>query len=93
MLNTIQLYGGLQQGPMFHDHRVAVYAANQLSQFIPFVPAANIANTNPLKTDHHWVAFYISTSGHDEYFDIYFIALCRVSYSFLKRNLFVLYPE
>jgi len=87
MLNILELYVALQQN-LPRNHFIGVYAANQLPPSIHTFTAAIIINTAPSnKPGEHWVAVYISNSGHGEYFNSYGLPpYIPYHIRFLKRN-------
>ncbi len=82
-LTTLHLETVLQHVPGF----MGVFARDQLPQGkIPW-PCALVLNTDPAhKKGEHWVAMYITSEGHGEYFDSFGQEPPKVFASFMNSS-------
>jgi len=70
-MNDGQIESLMGRDPIASTLFQGVFAADTLPHNPP-IPCALIANTDPEnRPGQHWVAFYIESNGHGEYFDSY----------------------
>lgn len=71
-MDSEQLYKALSENIHTRDIFVGVFASDQLPMEIYKYPACFIANVDSSsKSGSHWLAFYISSPNHLEFFDSY----------------------
>ena len=71
-MNALEIRQALKTNPVTRKQFCGVFAADEIPSTIKTFPCVLIVNTESIsKPGTHWVAFYVTSQEHSEFFDSY----------------------
>ena len=71
-MNTLEIEQALKNNPITRKQFCGVFAADEIPTTFDTLPCGLVVNTDPIsEPGTHWVAFYLPSQEHLEFFDSY----------------------